>query len=169
MEMSMGKMIIPLYDLCGGCRECETICSWAHNPGAINPRRGRITVVKDEANGIYIPVMCQQCTEPYCMKVCPTGAIIEDPETGIKIIQHDICIGCKACVIACPFGGVTFDVFKRKAVKCDLCQDIGEPQCVKWCPKGVLKLIDTDNVGNLKRSLGVSKLKSLLKNIDLGD
>jgi len=160
----MTKMILPIIDQCGGCRECEVVCSWAHNKGIINPRRGRITVVKDEAEGIYIPFMCLQCEEAYCMKVCPVSAITEDSETGAKIIQEDVCIGCRLCVIACPFGGVGFDPEKRKPIKCDLCQDLGEPQCVKWCPKEFLKLVDTEKVGGIKRGMGAEKLHALIKN-----
>ena len=160
----MPKMILPIVERCGGCRECETICSWAHNKGVINPRRGRITVVKDEAEGIYIPFMCLQCEEPYCMKVCPVGAITEDSETKAKIIREEVCIGCRLCVIACPFGGAGFDPEKRKSIKCDFCKDIGEPQCVKWCPKDALQLVDTERVGAIKRGLGIEKLQALLKN-----
>ncbi len=163
VEMSMAKMmILPIIDRCGGCRECETVCSWAHNMGVINPRRGRITVVKNEAEGIYIPVMCQQCEKPYCMKVCPTGAIVEDSETGVKRIQEDVCIGCKMCILACPFGGVAFDPDKGKAVKCDLCYGIGEPQCVKWCPKSVLNYIDEERMGSVKRGISTEKLMAML-------
>jgi len=160
----MGKMmILPIIDRCGGCRECETVCSWAHDMGVINPRRGRVSVIKNEAEGIYIPLMCQQCADPYCMKVCPTGAIVEDSETGVKSIQKDVCIGCKMCVLACPFGGVAFNPDNGKSMKCDLCQDIGvDPQCVKWCPKDALKLVDVDSIGYIKRELGVEKLQKML-------
>ena len=158
------KMILPIIERCGGCRECETVCSWAHDVGVINPRRGRITVMKDDAEGIYVPFMCLQCEEPFCMKVCPTGAIVEDPETGVKKIRADICIGCRMCVIACPFGGVSFDPEKRKSVKCDFCEDVGEPQCVKWCPKNALLLVDRDDAANVKRRLRFEVCKGVLKN-----
>lgn len=160
-------MILPFIERCGGCRECETVCSWVHNPGVINPRRGRITVVKDEAEGVYVPFMCLQCEEPFCMKVCPTGSIVEDPETGAKRVRSDTCIGCRMCVIACPFGGISFDPDKRKSVKCDLCRDIGEPQCVKWCPKDVLQFVDVERAANLKRGLRIEKWKAVLKNMQL--
>jgi Fe-S-cluster-containing hydrogenase component 2 len=95
------------------------------------------------------------------MKVCPTGAITEDEKTKAKIINEDVCIGCRLCVIACPFGGVGFDPEKGKSIKCDFCQDAGEPQCVKWCPKEVLQLVDTERVGEVKRGLGIEKLQAL--------
>jgi Fe-S-cluster-containing hydrogenase component 2 len=93
------------------------------------------------------------------MKVCPSGAIVEDDTTGAKIVEEDRCIGCRLCVIACPFGGVAFNPKTRKAIKCDLCKDIGEPQCVKWCPKDAIQLVEVGNAGSKKRALAIEKLR----------
>lgn len=157
----MRKMIMIDIIKCGGCRTCEMICSWSHNKGEINPRRGRISVVKKEADGINIPFMCLQCDDPYCKKVCPRDAIEIDEKSGAKLVDHDKCIRCKLCMIACPFGGIAFDQMSKEMFKCDLCNDADTPQCVKWCPKEALNLIDLDRVGIIKKQKGVEKLMEI--------
>lgn len=54
----------------------------------------------------YIPVACQHCENPACVKVCPVGATYKDPETGVVRQDYDKCIGCRMCVAACPYTGV---------------------------------------------------------------
>jgi Fe-S-cluster-containing dehydrogenase component len=50
-----------------------------------------------------VPLICQQCAEPECLKVCPTGATTQD-ENGIVHVDKDLCMGCKYCIMACPYG-----------------------------------------------------------------
>ena len=54
----------------------------------------------------YIPVSCQHCENPACVKVCPVGATYQDPETGVVRQDYDKCIGCRMCMSACPYNGV---------------------------------------------------------------
>ncbi len=157
------KMILPDSDICGGCRTCEAICSFSHS-GIFNPRAARISVIKDEANGVYFPLPCLQCREAYCYKACPVGAISVDEGTGAKIINPNACIGCRMCAIVCPFGGPVYDESNGKMTKCDLCLEIGEPQCVKWCPKGALKYVEVGQVGFIKKGKAAYKvMKALLE------
>lgn len=65
------------------------------------------------------------------MGVCPVGAIRRDTKTEAVLIDRDACIGCRVCMIACPFGAITFDLDRRRPIKCDLCE--GDPRCVKFC------------------------------------
>lgn len=105
----------------------------------------------------YLPVSCQHCENPACLKVCPTGATYRD-EKGRVEIDYDKCIGCRMCMAACPYNARTFnwnnperstgfdygdrDVPARSAgvmEKCTLCKeriDRGEsqPMCVECCP-----------------------------------
>jgi molybdopterin-containing oxidoreductase family iron-sulfur binding subunit len=66
-------------------------------------------VLKDEV-GTYpntlrqaLPVLCMQCEEPSCLEVCPTGATVKQDD-GIVIVEKDKCMGCKYCMMACPYG-----------------------------------------------------------------
>ena len=54
----------------------------------------------------HIPIACQHCENPACVKVCPVGATYKDPETGIVRQDYDKCIGCRMCMAACPYTGV---------------------------------------------------------------
>ena len=106
-------------------------CSVAHG-GAVNPQKSAVRVVKWEGEGLSVPVVCQQCEEPACAAICPVQAITRDLGTGALIVDGDLCVGCRMCVVACPFGAIVLDGDRRRAVKCDLCGD-AEPWCVRFC------------------------------------
>jgi carbon-monoxide dehydrogenase iron sulfur subunit len=144
----MGKVLMVNYEKCTGCRLCELVCSVVHQ-GVSNPSRSRIKVVKWEAEGLYIPMSCQQCQDAPCMNVCPVKAISRDQPLDFVKVDYDICIGCRACVSACPFGAMSFDVVDRQVIKCDLCD--GDPQCVRFCEVKALEYIDADSVSVLKK------------------
>ncbi|MGD2098800.1 MAG: 4Fe-4S dicluster domain-containing protein [Desulfobacterales bacterium] len=115
---------------CTGCRNCELVCSVSHN-GVSNPSLSSIQVVKWEHIGVYIPMSCQQCEDAPCLEVCPKDAIYRDDVLESVAINHDLCIGCKMCVAACPFGAMRWNAGRSRVFKCDLCA--GEPQCVRFC------------------------------------
>lgn len=136
------------YEKCTGCRLCELVCSVMHN-GVSNPSRSRIKIVKWESEGLYIPMSCQQCQDAPCMNVCPVKAISRDKALDHVKVDYDICIGCRACVSACPFGAMSFDSADRQVIKCDLCD--GDPQCVRFCEVKALEYVDADSVSVLKK------------------
>lgn len=142
------KILSADSDKCGGCRTCELICSWSHDKGTIRPSVARIHIFKEEALGINIPMFCQQCEKAPCMDACPVDAMHRDPRTDAVIINQDTCVGCKACMIVCPYGAVGIDSGKKLMLKCDLCG--GDPQCVKWCPREALRY-ETAEISNLIR------------------
>ena len=152
------KILLIDVDKCTGCRICELACSWVHE-GVFNPLKSRISVISSRRDGIDIPMVCQQCDTPLCQDVCPTAAISRDEETGAIIVDENKCIGCRMCLIACPFGGLSFDTEKHVAIKCDLCG--GDPACVKYCPVKAIEYIEADKVGLTRRRAGAEKLSKL--------
>lgn len=158
-------MVIDLKK-CMGCQTCATSCKLSNNLPAGTwwntvYTEGMGTI--DTAAGDYPnctlqhwPVACQHCAKPECVAVCPTGASHVDEETGIVLIDNTICIGCKSCVEACPYGvrsyndgepkyAVEFAVGCQNAPthvantmeKCNLCKHLIEqdkqPMCVDAC------------------------------------
>jgi len=127
----MDKKILTVDpEKCTGCRNCELVCSVKHF-GVSNPSLARIQIVKWENIGIYVPMSCQQCEDAPCVAVCPKEAIYRDEELESVSINHDLCIGCKMCVAACPFGAMRWNSKSAHVFKCNLCH--GDPQCVRFC------------------------------------
>ena len=75
----MEKVLTVDYQKCTGCRLCELVCSVTHD-GISNPARSRIKIVKWEDEGLYVPMICQQCEDAPCKNVCPVGAISRDAD-----------------------------------------------------------------------------------------
>ncbi len=150
------------YDKCTGCRLCEMACSLARSEEA-NPQKSRIRIVKmqEVANVIPIPVVCMHCENPPCEVICPVGAISTNPSTRARQIDEEKCIGCSACVYACPFGAIAVDRSVGYAFTCSLCD--GEPICVKFCPTDAIQYIDSDEVAMKLRRTGVDKYLEFIK------
>jgi Fe-S-cluster-containing hydrogenase component 2 len=123
------KLMIVNPLLCTGCLECELVCS-INKTGIANPADSRIKITKSVEGDICLPITCQHCDPAPCGQICPTSAISRDLHTDAILINQDRCIGCKMCMVACPFGAISVDSL-NKIVKCDLCD--GDPQCVKFC------------------------------------
>ena len=87
----------------------------------------------------FVPKLCNQCTHPACVQVCPTGATYRT-EDGVVLIDHAYCIGCRYCVQACPYGARYFDEEKGVSDKCTWCYHRItkglQPACVEVCPTG---------------------------------
>jgi anaerobic carbon-monoxide dehydrogenase iron sulfur subunit len=129
---------------CTGCRQCEMACSY-ENEGVFNPSKSRIRVFTFEAEGKFVPYTCTQCAEAWCMHACPVDAIRVNMDTGAKEVHTDVCVGCKVCTIACPFGTINYSSSSGKVAKCDLCQ--GKPACADACPTGAITFVDADWTG----------------------
>jgi len=103
--MARYGMVIDLKR-CYGCYSCVMACKQANctPPGVLWSRvlRGEMGAFPNSVRQA-LPVLCMQCEEPDCMKVCPTGATYQT-EDGIVRVDKDKCIGCKYCMMACPYG-----------------------------------------------------------------
>ena len=101
---------------CIGCHGCTIACKVENNvPDDVLWNRiltdGGESM--DTPSGVFpnvkmsfVPVNCQHCENPACVKVCPVGATYKDPETGAVRQDYDKCIGCRMCMAACPYTGV---------------------------------------------------------------
>lgn len=129
---------------CNGCLKCETACS-VRRTGLNRPAWSCIRVIgKDGMEGFWFPVVCLQCSDPPCLKVCPAEAIFRD-ESDRVMIRYDRCIGCRMCLFACPFGAMIFDADLGRSFKCDLCG--GDPECVRVCEPKALHYLDRNEIG----------------------
>ena len=129
----MGKVsLMILQKDCVGCHACEIACKQEHGLG-VGPRLIKVI----ERSPAYIPIYCHHCAKPPCKDVCPADAISRN-DRGIVSVDVELCIGCRACVEACPFGAMQFDEDKDVAMMCDLCYDRlqngEEPACSTVCP-----------------------------------
>jgi Fe-S-cluster-containing dehydrogenase component len=135
-EGSEARYLFVEPELCTGCRVCEMVCSLGHE-GACSPRLSRIRVVKVEELNLNYPAACVACADPVCVRVCPTKACHPAAEgVGVRI-DEALCIGCRECMVACPFGAIGFHAGKDTVFVCDLCG--GAPACVAHCAPGALQ------------------------------
>ncbi len=136
-------VILADKSLCSGCRVCEMVCANFNSAGRNSPSLSRIFLEKEYLRGDYRPKVCYQCADPPCLKACPVTALQVERQRGTyaRIIDERACIGCQKCIEACQGHfrppRPRFDAQKHRSIKCHLC--FGEPQCVKYCPLGVLR------------------------------
>ena len=126
---------------CIGCHACSTACK-SENEVPLGVYR---TWVKYVETGAYPDVRrhfqvtrCNHCANPPCARICPTQAMYQRAD-GIVEFDNSVCIGCKACLQACPYDAIHIDPDSGTAAKCHYCAhrtDIGlEPACVVVCPE----------------------------------
>ncbi|MBU0496315.1 MAG: 4Fe-4S dicluster domain-containing protein [Chloroflexi bacterium] len=156
----MEKILVIDHEKCTGCRLCEMVCSVKHT-GMSNPSRSRIHIVKWPLEGFELPMVCQQCEEAPCIAVCPKDALSRDVALGRVVVDYNLCIGCKMCVMACPFGGMGIDTVARQVIKCDLCD--GEPACVRFCDPDALQFVPANTVSLVKKRDAGLKLSEVMR------
>ncbi len=155
----MDRMLLVDHSRCTGCRLCEVACS-VKNGGAANPTLARIAVIKWEPICVETPMLCQQCESAPCMAICPVKALSRDGVVARVALDYDVCIGCRLCVAACPFGAMGFDPVARKVIKCDLCD--GDPTCVKFCEPKALQYVDASTANRAQMRQAAEKLSELI-------
>jgi len=96
----------------------------------------------------FVPKLCNHCTHPACVQVCPVGATYRTAD-GVVLIDHKYCIGCQYCVQACPYGARFFNYTKNVSDKCTWCYHRItkglQPACVEVCPVGARVFGDTND------------------------
>jgi molybdopterin-containing oxidoreductase family iron-sulfur binding subunit len=106
-------MLIDTTKCAPGCTDCVTACNTENGlgggPDATRPQWIRKVEIKEIKTGrtASAPVMCQHCAEPPCVDVCPTGASFKRAD-GIVLVDRHSCIGCRYCVMACPYKARSF-------------------------------------------------------------
>lgn len=165
----MQQEYIKLIDLsrCTACRGCQVACKqWNELPASTTNNFGSYqnppdlqwntwTLIRfqeiEDNNGkvkwLFRKDGCMHCTDAACVKVCPTEALYHT-EFGNVSLNVQKCIGCKACIPACPFEVPKFNAATNKIYKCDLCttrlQANQLPACVLSCPTGALTFGEKD-------------------------
>lgn len=182
-------VIVVDLDRCIGCRGgCQVACKTEHDI-ALGESRSKLynmgpTGTYPDLEMYFIPVMCQQCENPSCVNVCPTGACYKDGEDGVIYINKERCIGCESCKGACPYNAIFMNKEMRIMDKCNICmerREIGEkPACVKNCSgkalyygdindaessvSKIIKEAGEENVHSLKNSGNNPKGRFILRN-----
>jgi Fe-S-cluster-containing dehydrogenase component len=133
--------IIQDMDRCIGCLSCEVYCK-ENKQLPEGPRLCQIVmfgrrVIRGLPREAYVYMGCFHCQNAACVAACPTRAVKKRESDGIVYVEPDLCVGCKACLVACPWGAEQWDPKSEKAVKCDLCKDRMDqglkPVCVTVC------------------------------------
>ncbi len=144
--------------LCIDCEKCVEACNSTNHVPDYGYRTRILTKRykgKLDKQVEFIPVLCNHCNDAPCVRACPTKATYKDRITGIVRMESKKCIGCKTCMLACPYDARYFSPERRAVDKCDFCWEErlskGEKLtgCSAACPTGARtfgNLTDPENI-----------------------
>ncbi|MCF0252753.1 MAG: 4Fe-4S binding protein [Duodenibacillus sp.] len=141
---------------CVGCGDCKKACNETNKlPKGVSRLLLELSNSTLQGKGYqkdrkYIRVSCQQCQNAPCVKVCPTGAAHYDAKTGIVTMDRSKCVGCKYCIVACPYNVRYINSETKVADNCNFCLDTRlsknqEPGCVEACKYNALVFGDIND------------------------
>jgi len=175
----MKGIIVVDVERCVGCKSCELACAVAHSEskslvGALaeKPRpQPRVTVEGVEDSSL--PLQCRHCEDAPCVAICPAEALTKLGVGEPVVLDTRRCIGCKMCILACPFGVLKMSRDGTVITKCDLCieriEQGDQPACVAACPTKALKYMPIDEAIEKKRKGAAKKfLVELSRSGDAG-
>ena len=138
---------------CIGCNACVVACQQGYDLPAENQlnwvhirESGHFPNVRID----FKPFLCGQCEGTPCIDACPVPGATYQREDKVVLVDEETCIGCHACVHACPFGARSMNTETNKVVKCTFCiaeVKAGEsPFCVKTCPTDARMFVDLESL-----------------------
>lgn len=155
----MNKLIVTNAQECIGCHICEIACVTAHNDEQwpvrrqdFRPRIKTLTIAGSENRSTA--VTCRHCNNAPCVASCPVNALAFNHDS--VTLEQSLCIGCKECVLACPFGVIEMVPASQPvgmlAQKCDFCVSTNrnEPACVSHCPTRAISVVDAPHINFLR-------------------
>lgn len=140
----MKKLFVD-YEICNKCPECVIRCSYV-----IHPANNGITDLREQIAFFFA---CRRCDDYPCVNACPKNALKR--ENGIIKRSNFLCISCKSCALACPFGTIPINILQYLTERCDVClgSRLHEGDrfiCIESCPYGALKLVDEEELNGVK-------------------
>ncbi|MBF0608458.1 MAG: 4Fe-4S dicluster domain-containing protein [Candidatus Magnetobacterium sp. LHC-1] len=158
---------------CVGCYACVIACQNQNSleiPQYYNRIEEREMGVYPHFSRSFLPVACQHCDNPPCVRVCPVGASYKRQD-GVVMVDHNTCIGCKYCILACPYDVRIISKQHGYVHKCNFCIEHvqkGElPACVTTCPMGVRTFGDiNDTSSEVHGLIGTRKTGLLQKELN---
>ena len=138
----MTRQIVVNPKKCLGCGTCEQVCSLVKT-GTLDTEHSAIKVIVYDDEEFAVPLMCHQCDEAPCVKICPVGALYRGNDNVVSCDEGK-CIVCRLCADACPIGNLSYSALIRKMIKCNRCE--GDPKCVSFCPTNAISY-STDDIG----------------------
>lgn len=168
------KMIVTDRARCSGCQRCEMMCT-LKNDGVTQQSISRVHVWEHynfgegvgTGGGIFADCQftvqgCLQCADPQCAKYCPVHAIYADPETGARVVDDEVCIGCGMCTAACPWNMPRVNAQTGTSTKCISCG-----RCAEQCPNGAIKFVDWEDIAQKVLDNGVVSTATLIPDATL--